>query len=291
VMGDRAGLGDGLVLLGEVQRARGRSDLALHSYRRAIRVFAEIGRPEGEAEALLQAGRVLRLRAKTTSAVRDLAAAAETFARIGHPGRGRALAELAIALAESGAVRPARLALARADRAIPPGTPRRTQRILSRAVRARLALAEGDLRRAWFLASRARRHAARVSGHAARIVAHRIAAEVALRRGDLPEARRSAETALAFARETGALLEGAAAERVLLEMDARAGRTREAAARAHRIARIYSRQRDSGGEPWRLLRSLERGLRAAEPRRAAGYGRAAARCRARLESQGFRAGE
>ena len=44
VMGDRSGLGEALVLLGDVHRDRGRVDLALHSYRRAGRVFREIGR-------------------------------------------------------------------------------------------------------------------------------------------------------------------------------------------------------------------------------------------------------
>jgi ATP/maltotriose-dependent transcriptional regulator MalT len=231
------------------------------------------------------------MRAKTATAVRDLASAAEKLARIAHPRRARALFELARALAESGADRPARLALARADRALPPGPERRTRRVHGRALRARLALARGDLRKASFLAERAARFGARASGHAARIVAQRVASEAAMRRGDLQEARRAAETALAFARETGALLEAAAAERVLMELDARAGRAEEAASRAHRIARIYMRRRDCGGEPWRLLVALQRGYRATDPRVAAGYGRAAARCRGRLESHGFRAAE
>ncbi|MHC4938827.1 MAG: serine/threonine-protein kinase [Planctomycetota bacterium] len=291
VMGDRAGLAEALVLLGDVHRDRGRSDLALHNYRRAERVFREIGRPEGEAAALLQAGRVLRLRAKTTLAVRDVARAAETFSRIGHPGRARALLELAFALAESGAERPARLALARADRAAAPGSDRRIQRVVGRALRARFALARKELRLAGFLAERARRFGARTPGHGARIVAYRIAAEVAARRGDFPAARRNAETALAFAQEGGFLLEAAAAERVLLELDAAAGRTAAARARAHRIARIYAQRSDSGGESWRLLCALQRGFARKEPKLSAGYARAAARCRARLEAQGFRAAE
>ncbi|MHC4848901.1 MAG: serine/threonine-protein kinase [Planctomycetota bacterium] len=291
VMGDRSGLGEALVLLGDVHRDRGRVDLALHSYRRAGRVFREIGRPEGEGAALLQAGRVLRMRAKTTAAVRDLAQAAEQLTRIKHPGRAQALSELAFALAESGVERPARLALARADRAIPPGTERRTQRVISRALRARLALARQDLRLAAFLADRARRFGARASGHGARIVANRIAAEVAARRGDAKAARRNAETALAFAREGGFLLEAAAAERVLLELDATAGRTSAARTRAHRIASIYAVRNDGGGEAWRLLCAMQRGFAQSEPRLAAGYGRAASRCRRRLEAQGYRAAE
>jgi tetratricopeptide (TPR) repeat protein len=291
LMGDRAGLGGALVLLGDVHRDTGRSDLALHSYRRAQRVFGEIGRPEGEAEALFHSGRVLRMRARTTAAVRDLAAASEKFARLRHPARAAALAELAIALAESNADRPARLALARSDRAWVPGYERRTYRVVSRAVRARLAMARGDLRLAGVLAARARRHASRTTGHAARIVAHRISAEVAVRRGDLVGARRDAETALAFAHESGVLLEAAAAERVLLEMDARAGRATEAAERAHRIARVYTGRVDVGGEPWRLLTVLARGLARTNPAKAAGYRRAAARCAQRLEARGFRAAE
>jgi len=291
LMGDRAGLGEALILLGDVQRDSGRSDLALFNYRRALRVFREIGAPEGEAEALFHSGNVLRMRARTTSAIRDLAAAAELFARLRHPSRAAALADLAIALAESNADRPARLALARADRAWAPGYERRAWRVVSRAVRARLALARGDLRMAGVHASRARRHAARTTGHAARIVAHRIAAEVGLRRGDLPGARRDAESALAFARESGALLEAAAAERVLLELDLRAGREAAGARRAHRIARVYTSRADVGGEPWRLLVVLARGLSRTNPGRAAGYARAAARCAARLEARGFRAAE
>ena len=291
VMGDRAGLASALVLLGDVHRDAGRSDLALHSYRRALRVFREIGQPEGEAEALYHAGRVLRMRARTAAAVRDLAASAELYVRLRHPGRALALSELAMALAESNAERPARLTLARADRAWSPGYERRAHRVFSRAVRARLALARGDVRFASVLAARARHHASRTTGHAARIVAHRIAAEVAMRRGDLAGARRDADSAMAFARESGHLLESLAAERVLLELDARAGREGEAGRRAHRIARVYTERVDVGGEPWRLLVALARGLSRTNPGRAAGYRRAAARCAARLEARGFRAQE
>jgi len=291
LMGDRAGLGDALVSLGEVQRESGRSDLALYNYRRALRVFREIGKPEGEAWALYHSGNVLRMRARTTSAIGDLAAAAELFTQLRHPARAAALADLAIVLTESNADRPARLALARADRAWPPGYERRAYRVISRALRARLALGRGDLRMAGVQAARARRHAARTTGHGARIVAHRISAEIALRRGELPAARRDAETALAFAHEAGALLEAAAAERVLLELDLRAGREAEGAARAHRVARVYTRRVDVGGEPWRLLVVLARGLSRSNPRRSAGYARAAARCAARLEARGYRAPE
>ncbi|MEM8884891.1 MAG: protein kinase [Planctomycetota bacterium] len=291
VMGDRAGLADSLLLLGAVHRDRGRTDLALQNFRRSLRVYREIGRPEGEAEALQQAGRLLRMRAKTAPAVRDLAAASEIYGQLQHPQQASALWELAVALVESGADRPARLALARADRGLPRGAARRAQRVLSRAVRARMALARGDLARARGLAQRARKFAARLAGHGARIVAYRIAAEVALRGGDLHAARRDADTAVAFARESGFLLESAAAERVLLELAARAGRRTDASERAHRIARIYAQRGDVGGEPWRLLAALARGFLRTDPRRAAGYARAAARCRRRLLAQGFRVPE
>jgi hypothetical protein len=174
-------------------------------------VFRDIGMPEGEADALYHSGNVLRARARTTAAIGDLAAAAERFAQLRHPSLAPALADLARALTDSNANRPARLALARADRAWAPGHQRRTQRVRSRALRARLALGRGDLRMASVYAARARHHSVRATGHGARIVAHRIAAEIALRRGDLHGARRDAETALAFARENGALFEAAAA--------------------------------------------------------------------------------
>ena len=154
-----------------------------------------------------------------------------------------------------------------------------------------MALARGDLRLASVLADRARRHASRTTGHRARIVAHRIAGEVALRRGDLVAARRDAESALAFARESGHLLESLATERILLELDARAGREAEAGRRAHRIARVYGERVEVGGEPWRLLMALVRGLSSTNPARSAGYRRAAERCATRLEARGFRAPE
>ena len=81
------------------------------------------------------------------------------------------------------------------------------------------------------------------------------------------------------------------AERVLLELDAGAGRTSAARARAHRIASIYANRNDGGGEAWRLLCAMQRGFAQSEPRLAAGYGRAASRCRRRLEAQGYRAAE
>lgn len=289
VMGDRSGLADALLLLGSVYRESGRTDLALQSFRRAQRVFREVGRPEGEGDALLQAGRILRMRTKTTTAVRDLAAAAEKFTRLGLDRRSTALAELAVALAESGANRAALLALARADRAAPQGFERRTQRVLSSALRARLAMGDGDLRKASVYATRARQHSARDAGHGARIVGHRIAAEVAQRAGNSKDARRWAETALAFARESGHTLEAAAAERVLLEIDARAGKRADVDARSHRIAQLYAHRGDVAAEPWRLLESLRRGYETVDARRSAGYARAAARCHARLESLGFRA--
>jgi hypothetical protein len=102
------------------------------------------------------------------------------------------------------------------------------------------------------------------------------------------EARQAAEAALAFAGEEGDPLAAAAAERILLELAARAGRTAEAAERAHRVARAYTGREDAGDGPARLLLALGHGLARAEPKRAGRYLEAARRCHARLAAQGFR---
>ncbi|MHC4134567.1 MAG: protein kinase domain-containing protein [Planctomycetota bacterium] len=204
------------------------------------------------------------------------------FGRLGLPDRHPALRDLAGALADAGSVRPARIALYRADRGD------RRGRVASRALRARLALKHGDLRRARGWVERAERHAGRSTGHAARIAASVVLAEVALRDGALQEARRAADVALAFARAQGDPFAAAAAERVLLELAGRAGRPAEAVERAHRAARAYTGRADVGDGPARLLAALGRGLAEADPRRAQRFLRAARRCYDRLEAQGFR---
>jgi ATP/maltotriose-dependent transcriptional regulator MalT len=155
-------------------------------------------------------------------------------------------------------------------------------------VRVRLALAEGDLRRARAVARRALDGARRTTGHVARIAAHLSFGEVALRGGELVEARAAAEAALAFAREEGDPLSSAAAERILVELAARAGRTGEAKERAHRAARAYTGRADSGDGPARLLLALGQGLSRSEPERAARYLAGARDCFERLRGLGFR---
>jgi ATP/maltotriose-dependent transcriptional regulator MalT len=155
-------------------------------------------------------------------------------------------------------------------------------------VRVRLALLEGDLRRARAVAARALLGSRRTSGHAARIAALLAVGEAALRGGELDLARRAAEEALAFAREEGDPLPAAAAERILAELAARAGRTGEALERAHRAARAYTGRMDALDGPARLLLALGQGLARSEPARAARYLARARSCYARLSSQGFR---
>jgi tetratricopeptide (TPR) repeat protein len=290
-MGDRPGLARAMLHLGDVLRVRGRVDRALHQYRRAQRVFDEIGHPAGVARARYRAGCVLRARGKTAAAVRELAAASETLQRLRHPDRPQVLAELGRALANAGSERTARIALARADRAMPAGAPRRAQRVRSRTLRAALALARDDLDRAQAWARRAARAGSRTTGHGARITAQLCLAETSLRAGDEAAARPAAETALAFARAHGDPLAEAVARQVLAELAARDDRRREAAGHAHLAARAYTGRADVGDAPARLLQALARGLAEVDPHRAAQYGRAARRCYALLEAQGFRVPE
>ncbi|HEX5137639.1 MAG TPA: hypothetical protein VFY93_11735, partial [Planctomycetota bacterium] len=224
----------------------------------------------------------------STAAIRELAAAAEEFERVGLPDRHAALRDLGEALADAGSARAARTALARADRGEHPGAERRAHRVFSRTARVRLALGEGDLRRARAVAGRALDVARRTPGHAARIAAHLAVGEAALRGGELVEARQAAEAALAFAREEGDPLAAAAAERILAELAARAGRTGEASERAHRAARAYTGRVDAGDGPARLLLALGRGLSRAEPARASAYLARAKGCYQRLKGLGFR---
>ncbi|MHC5051972.1 MAG: serine/threonine-protein kinase, partial [Planctomycetota bacterium] len=252
-LGDRNGLATSLLHLGDTVYRQGRVGPALDHYRRARRVFVEIGHRDGIASARYRAGRLLAAWGRTTVAIRELAAAAEEFGRLGLPDRHPALRDLAGALADAGSVRPARIALARADR--------------------------GD---------RPERHAGRTAGHVSRIAAGVVLAEVALRDGRPEEARRAADVALAFARAQGAPFGAAAAERVLLELAGRAGRPAEALERAHRAARAYTGRSDVRDGPARLLVALGRGLRDVRPRRAQRFLQAARRCYERLEAQGFR---
>jgi tetratricopeptide (TPR) repeat protein len=290
-IGDRRGLAVCLLHLGDATRALRRPEQALRHYRRARRVFEEMGYLDGVASARHRTGRLLRVLGRTTAAVRELAAAVEAFEKARLPDRPAALRDLGATLADAGSGRAARTALARADRGEPPGAQRRIRRVESRTVRARLALLEGDLRRARAVAERALDAARRTSGHRARIAALLTVGEVALRGGELVEARRAAEDALAFAREEGDPLEAAAAERILVELAARAGRTDEASERAHRAARAYTGRADALDGPARLLLALGRGLTRPEPLRAARYLGRARLCYARLSAQGFRAPE
>jgi len=287
-VGDRVALARTLRNLGAVHEARSRVDRALREYRRAQRVFREVGHAEGVAAARLDVGRILRARGRTTAAIRELAGAAEELQALLAPDRHEAWRVLGEALADSGSLRAARMALARAGRGEPAGPRRRATRVVSRAVRADLYLALGDLARAKVWSDRALHHAARVSGHGARIAANLAAAEVELASGELHGARRAADTALAFANEEEAPFAAAAAERVLLELAARAGRVKEADERAHRAARAYTGKSGAGEGPARLLLALHRGYARTDPRRAGGYLRAARRCYGRLEAQGFR---
>jgi tetratricopeptide (TPR) repeat protein len=281
-LGDRNGLATSLLHLGDVVFRQGRVGPALSHYRRARRVFVEIGHRDGIASAGYRAGRLLAAWGRTTVAIRELAAAAEDFGRLGLPDRYAALRDLAAALADAGSVRPARIALVRADRGD------RRGRFASRMLRARMALDHGGPRRARGWATRAERHAGRTTGHAARIAASVVRAEVALAAGELQEARQAADVALAFARAQGDPLGAAAAERVLLELAGRAGHPTEALERAHRAARAYTGRADVRDGPARLLVALWRGLEQADPRGAERYLRAARRCYGRLEAQGFR---
>jgi tetratricopeptide (TPR) repeat protein len=287
-IGDRRGLAISLLHLGDAARAVRRGDLALRHYRRARRVFEEMGYADGVASARHRRGRLLRALGRTTAAVRELAAATEEFGRVRLPDRHAALRDLGEALADAGSTRAARVALARADRGEPPGAERRAHRVMSRTVRARMAIAEGDLRRAGALARCAVLRAGRTTGHAARIAANLAVGEASLKGGELTEARRAAEAALAFASEEGDPLAAAAAERILLELAARAGRTSEASERAHRAARAYTGRADAADGPARLLLALGQGLARAEPKRAARYLEAARRCYGRLAGLGFR---
>jgi tetratricopeptide (TPR) repeat protein/energy-coupling factor transporter ATP-binding protein EcfA2 len=287
-IGDRRGLAVCLLHLGDATRALRRPEQALRHYRRARRVFEEMGYLDGVASARHRLGRLLRALGRTTAAVRDLAAAAEEFGRLRLPDRRAALRDLGGALVDAGSARAARTALARADRGEPLGTARRAVRVASRTERVRLALLEGDLRRARAVAERALESARRTPGHAARIAAHLAMGDVALRGGDAVEARRAAEGALAFAREEGDPLSAAAAERILVELAARAGRADEASERAHRAARAYTGRTDALDGPARLLLALGQGLARAEPARAAAYLGRARRCYGRLGAQGFR---
>ena len=90
-----------------------------------------------------------------------------------------------------------------------PGPARRGRRVYSRAIRSRLALADGDLPQARRWARSAAFHARAATGHEPRSLASLALAEASLRGGELPEARRAAENALAFAREQGAPLAAA----------------------------------------------------------------------------------
>jgi tetratricopeptide (TPR) repeat protein len=287
-IGDRRGLAVSLLHLGDATRALRRPEQALRHYRRARRVFEEMGYADGVASARHRIGRLLRALGRTTSAVRELAAAAEEFGRVRLPDRHAALRDLGGALADAGSARAARTALARADRGEPEGAQRRALRVASRTERVRLALLEGDLRRARAVAERALESARRTTGHAARIAALLATGDAALRGGELVEARRAAEEALAFAGEVGDPLSAAAAERILVELAARAGRTGEASERAHRAARAYTGRTDVLDGPARLLLALGQGLARSEPARAARYLRRARGCYQRLRGQGFR---
>jgi tetratricopeptide (TPR) repeat protein len=281
-LGDRNGLATSILHIGDVIYHQGRARDALDHYRRARRVFLEIGHRDGIASARRRAGRLLAAWGRTTVAIRELAAAAEEFGRLGLPDRYPTLRDLAGALADAGSVRPARIALARADRGDRGG------RAASHVLRARMARDHGGPRRARGWARRAKRHAGRTTGHAVRIGASVLLAEVALDAGELPEARQAAEVALAFARARGDPFGAAEAERILVELDGRAGRPAKALERAHRAARAYTGRADVRDAPGRLLLALWRGLESTDPRRARRYLRAARRCYRRLEAQGFR---
>ncbi|MHC4339515.1 MAG: protein kinase domain-containing protein [Planctomycetota bacterium] len=284
-MGDRPGLASVLVHIGTLYRALGRVDRALANFRRAQRIFTEVGHREGAAAARHSAGLVLRAWGKTTYAVRELASAAEEYQLLGVPDRAVALRDLGAALVDAGVTRAARIALARADRGTPPGAARRAQRVKSRVLRVRLALAAGELERAAALGRRALRNARRTTGHEARIAANLAVGEAALAQGRRNEAQTCAARALAFAREEGDHLAGAEAERILLGVAAARARPEEVALRAHRVARAYTGRADVGDGPPRLLLAL---ARAGGPR-AARYLRAARHCYSRMEAEGYRA--
>jgi hypothetical protein len=243
---------------------------------------------DGVASARHRTGNLLRALGRTTAAIRELAAAAEQLGELRLPDRHAALRDLGAALVDAGSGRAARTALARADRGEPPGAERRARRVKSRTLRSRLALLEGDLRRAGAIANRAVESAKRAPGHAPRMAAHLAFAEAALRAGELFGARQAAEAVLAFSAEEGDPLSAATAERILAELAARAGRVAEVRERAHRAARAFTGRADAGDGLACLLLALGRGLARSEPVRARRYHEAARRCYGRLQGQGFR---
>jgi len=287
-VGDRPALARNLLHLGDIARRAGASRRALQQYRRARRVFSEVGRKDGVATARQRAGLVLADAGHTAAAIKELASASEQFGALRVPERFAALRDLGRVLVDAGSERPARLALARADRGEPAGPGRLRHRVGSRTRRAELALRRGEIDRARYWARRALRTARRTTGPGARLGANLVAAEIALRQGDLHGARRAAETALAFAREQGDPLRAAAAERVLLELAGRSGETDEVEERAHRAARAYTGRHDVSDAPARLLLSLARALEWRDPHRAARYRRRADYCYNQLEHKGFR---
>ncbi|MDH3592722.1 MAG: hypothetical protein OER88_12630, partial [Planctomycetota bacterium] len=288
-MGDRQRLADALLYLGDVQQGIGHVARALRHFRRAERGYREIGHPEGEAAARFRIGRVFRARGHTTDAIRELAASAEMYGRLGLPEGWLAMRDLGRALADAGSDRLAGVALARADRGEVAGAARRAHRVESRTVRAEMALRRDDVRAARYWARQAAHHARRTTGHGARIAARLAVAEVALHANEPDEAAAAAAEALAFAFEHGDPLAVAAAERTLAELAARRDRMDDAHTHAHRAARAYTGRADAGSGPAKLLHALRRGMRETDPTRSDRYRRAAHRCYARLESQGFRA--
>jgi len=222
-MGDRPRLARAFLHLGDLRRAAGDVSPALRFFRRALRIYDELGLRDGAAAARHRIGLAHGAAGRPAEAVRELARAAEEFAQLDRPERRAVLRDLAGALADAGGGdRPARIALARADRGEPPGPGRRAHRVASRVIRVRLALARDGLRRARALARAAVRQAARAGGHRTRAAAQLAVARTALHAGDLPAARGAATTAQVFARAEHDAEGAAAAERILRDVALRA---------------------------------------------------------------------